>query len=105
MQDGDEAEQTPMALALVKRSYSLHPWRIVIQRPEGALVELPHCAFARKRDGVPTLTALQALDVPWHAPFDDWPLATQRAVWEVLTTTEGYRTWAHVVARGSVAPG
>jgi hypothetical protein len=59
-------------LALVRRDYSVNPWRLIVRDADGRERQLSDVSFPRKRDGVPVLQALQALQVPWDQPVATW---------------------------------
>ncbi len=76
----------PPPLHLERRSYSWHPWRIV-HTPSGK--ELADASFLRKRDGVPVLAALLALDAPWDVPWSEWPAEVLEAARVIVAACPG----------------
>jgi len=94
-----------MHLEVRKLTYSRAPWRLGLVHDDGHFQELAHCCFERKRDAVPVLAALQALDAPWQVPPEQWPEALREHAAEILHQTPGYQSWLAAVQRGPQAPG
>jgi hypothetical protein len=94
-----------MHLDIRKLRYSRAPWRIGLVHDDGRFQELAHCCFDRKRDAVPVLAALQALDAPWHVPPEQGPAALREHATALLHQTPGSQTWLAAVQRGPQAPG
>lgn len=65
-------------LTIKRLNYSHNPWRIGLETPGGVRV-IAEMSFARKRDAVPILEALQALNAPWGEPPETWPRAVLEA--------------------------
>jgi len=83
-------------LQVRKLSYSVHPWRIGLLHADGRFEAIPHLTFARKRDAVPVLAALQALDVDWRAHPATWTTEVWEAVSALVEDAPGW----HVHQRG-----
>jgi hypothetical protein len=76
-------------LTLRRTSHAVHPWRLGVQDgPQWW--GLPEFTFPRKREAVAMLRALEALDVDWTVPPDQWPDATWDAVCALQRTTPGW---------------
>ena len=71
---------TTPTLTLHKTTHSVHPWRIGLRHADGRFEAIPHLTFARKRDAVPVLEALQVLTLDW----DLHPQAWTTAVWDAV---------------------
>lgn len=96
--------QTLATLILIKRGYSRAPWRIEVQRADGQCISIPYCWFDRKRDGLPFLQRLQALEgIAWEAETDTWPEAHLAAVRAIIHEMPGYQADVALKARGPVA--
>jgi hypothetical protein len=78
-------------LQVRKLSYSVHPWRIGLLHADGRFEAIPHLTFARKRDAVPVLAALQALDVDWRVSPDTWTTTVREAVHALVETAPGWQ--------------
>jgi hypothetical protein len=92
-------------LAVRKLTYSRAPWRIGLVHDDGRFQAITDCCFERKRDAVPVLAALQALDAPWQVPPEQWPEALRQQATALLHQTPGYQSWRAAVQRGPQAPG
>lgn len=78
-------------LVLCKRPFSVDPWRIGVQYPDGQFVQLSQCHFRTKRDGLPFLRRLEALGIPWDQPQQGWTPTQQEGARRVLEDTPGYQ--------------
>ena len=94
-----------MYLDVRKLTYSCAPWRIGLVHDDGRFQELAHGCFDRKKDAVPVLAALAALDAPWQVPPEQWSEALREQATALLHQTPGYQSWLAAVQRGPQAPG
>lgn len=78
-------------LTLKKTTHSVHPWRIGLRHADGRFEAIPHLTWARKRDAVPVLAALLALDVDWSTSPDTWPQAVWEAVQALVEAAPGWQ--------------
>ena len=94
-----------MHLEVRKLPYSRAPWRIGLVHDDGRFQALTDCCFDRKKDAVPVLAALAALDAPWQVPPEQWSEALREQATALLHQTPGYQSWLAAVQRGPQAPG
>jgi len=86
-------------LELRKLSYCVWPWRIGVVFADGRFVEIAHASFPRKRDGLPVLAQLQALQAPWHQPWTEWPADVLAQARAIIQATPGYARYLEALAR------
>ena len=88
---------------LRKRDYSVNPWRLGFLDSAGDFHEYwyANCpmSFPRKRDGLPTLAAIQALQVDWTQDARTWPQADQQALTAILEGTGAWQQWRALTTR------
>jgi hypothetical protein len=68
-------------------NYSAHPWRLAWHLPDGQYCPLPYPGlhWPRKRDALPTFTALQALQLDWSPPgIAAWTDEDHDRVWTII---------------------
>ena len=87
---------------------SVNPWRVGFLDPtDGVFTAYWYAnapvAFARKRDALPVVAALNALDVDWSVDARTWPVAQRRILKALLEGTASYQAWERLQAR-TVSP-
>lgn len=78
-------------LHITKMPYSVDPWRIGVQHPDGRFVQLSHFSFPRKRDAVPFLRRLEALGIAWDQPMEAWTEAQRQGAVQITNDTPSWQ--------------